>query len=467
MDTLEAKEMLKLKRSILESTQLLRERRAAILAGASLTEEEAALPPLEDEEVPDVLAPSLDAYWRCAIESALDGHDLKTCEMHSVPTDADLDILTYLADLNFKIEAAAQGEACGAGEAREHAGDHEAHDVLTLQLVFRANEYLMPGCETLEVVFLRTDGVIQSTEGHPIHWQEGRAPDMTTALSFFSIFEAVASFDEPQTMTSGSGDRAVKVDPDVTTELLALLEDAVVPCATALALEEPAGEEEYEGSGEIGGEIGGEMIAEQHWCRRSTPTQPYVIGLTGGIAAGKSTARKMLVQMGIEMAETLGGAAGGLGGSNGAGSSSGSATHSLVDALDCDLLAHEAYAPGTAAFAQLVGEFGDGIVTSDGLIDRQMLGARVFGATDGGVAMRKLTDIVWPATAEMATARIAGARLWSKPHAVHVRPMHVHAHDLRMCLLTVWQALLHLSWSWRQLFYSRRDGTRWWTRFGW
>ena len=35
---------------------------------------------------------------------------------------------------------------------------------------------------------------------------------------------------------------------------------------------------------------------EEHWCRRSPPSAPYVIGLTGGIASGKSTARRLLLE---------------------------------------------------------------------------------------------------------------------------------------------------------------------------
>jgi len=124
---------------------------------------------------------------------------------------------------------------------------------------------------------------------------------------------------------------------------------------------------------------------EEHWCRRSEAHRPYVLGLSGGIAAGKSTARKMLVEIAKEMEGMT------------------------LEAVDCDALAHEAYLPGTAAFAQLAAEFGDIIVTPEGNIDRKALGALVF-AEDGGVNMKRLTDIAWPATAALAEARIAASK---------------------------------------------------------
>jgi dephospho-CoA kinase len=116
---------------------------------------------------------------------------------------------------------------------------------------------------------------------------------------------------------------------------------------------------------------------EAHWARKSAIDEPYVIGLTGGIAAGKSTARKALVELG-------------------AGD---------VEAVDCDVLAHQAYTPGSPTFAAVVHEFGSGVVGRDGSIDRKALGALVF-ADDGGAAMARLNAIVWPATAELAAAAI-------------------------------------------------------------
>ena len=65
----------------------------------------------------------------------------------------------------------------------------------------------------------------------------------------------------------------------------------------------------------------------------------------------------------------------------------------------------QAYAPGTAACAALVAAFGAEIVGDGGAIDRRALGGKVFADK---AAMSRLCEIVWPATAALAAARIAG-----------------------------------------------------------
>ena len=105
-----------------------------------------------------------------------------------------------------------------------------------------------------------------------------------------------------------------------------------------------------------------------------------VIGLTGGIASGKSTVARLLAERGAVV-------------------------------VDADKLGHRAYQRDRPAFAQVVAAFGPDVVGADGEIDRRALGAKVFGDAN---AMRRLTDIVWPAILalakdEIATARRAGA----------------------------------------------------------
>ena len=124
-------------------------------------------------------------------------------------------------------------------------------------------------------------------------------------------------------------------------------------------------------------QLGALRGGEAHWCRQSSAGRPYVVGLTGGIASGKSTACRMLNELGGATLETV----------------------------DCDRLAHRAYEPATPTFAALVEEFGEQIVAADGTVDRKALGAIVF-ADDGGAAMKRLTDIAWPATAALAAAAI-------------------------------------------------------------
>lgn len=93
----------------------------------------------------------------------------------------------------------------------------------------------------------------------------------------------------------------------------------------------------------------------------------FVIGLTGGIASGKSTAAKRLREV----------------------------HHFPV--IDCDILGHRAYAPGTECNARVVSEFGSDVRASDGSIDRKMLGSRVFGKPD---RLAVLSRLVW---SEIAT----------------------------------------------------------------
>jgi dephospho-CoA kinase len=87
-----------------------------------------------------------------------------------------------------------------------------------------------------------------------------------------------------------------------------------------------------------------------------------IIGLTGGIASGKSVVSGMLAERGA-----------------------------LV--IDADKVGHEAYAPGSGCYKQVIAAFGDDIVGEGGAIDRKALGAKVFGDP---AQRKKLESIVWP-----------------------------------------------------------------------
>ncbi len=98
----------------------------------------------------------------------------------------------------------------------------------------------------------------------------------------------------------------------------------------------------------------------------------FVIGLTGGIASGKSTASSYLSELGAAV-------------------------------IDADRLGHRVYEPGTHGFDSVVRAFGDDIVAEDGTIDRRILGGKVFGKPE---ELRRLTDIVWPLIRELAEQEI-------------------------------------------------------------
>src|SRR5262249_24088438 len=101
-----------------------------------------------------------------------------------------------------------------------------------------------------------------------------------------------------------------------------------------------------------------------------------VIGLTGGIAAGKSTISQALSDHGAVI-------------------------------IDADKVGHEAYQPGADAYTALVAHFGDQIVAPDGQIDRRKLGGIVFSDTEQRLALQA---IVWPRMKEMMRGRIDGLR---------------------------------------------------------
>ncbi len=86
------------------------------------------------------------------------------------------------------------------------------------------------------------------------------------------------------------------------------------------------------------------------------------IGLTGGIATGKTYVVSVLRELGCEV-------------------------------IDADALAHEVIEPGRPAFDEIVGHFGKDVVGDDGKIDRVKLGAIVFSDKS---QREKLNSIVHP-----------------------------------------------------------------------
>ncbi|WP_192944958.1 dephospho-CoA kinase [Ligilactobacillus agilis] len=88
----------------------------------------------------------------------------------------------------------------------------------------------------------------------------------------------------------------------------------------------------------------------------------YILGLTGGIASGKSTVSAYLAQ-------------------NGA----------LI--IDADLIARQVVAKKSSGLKQIVAKFGGGILTASGELDRKKLGKLVFSNKE---LLKALTDITGP-----------------------------------------------------------------------
>ncbi|MEW1819557.1 dephospho-CoA kinase [Arthrobacter sp. NPDC080031] len=99
------------------------------------------------------------------------------------------------------------------------------------------------------------------------------------------------------------------------------------------------------------------------------------IGLTGGIASGKSLVSARLRELGAVL-------------------------------IDADALAREVVEPGTPGLAAVVAEFGEGILDGDGRLDRARLGAIVFAEPDRREA---LNAIIHPRVREKAAAMLATA----------------------------------------------------------
>ena len=104
----------------------------------------------------------------------------------------------------------------------------------------------------------------------------------------------------------------------------------------------------------------------------SAPRKFLLVGLTGGIATGKSTVSALLRQLGCEI-------------------------------IDADFLAREVVEPGQPALAQIAIEFGRDVVTAAGELDRKKLGAVVFANPE---RRRRLEAITHPAIRDRFLARL-------------------------------------------------------------
>lgn len=94
---------------------------------------------------------------------------------------------------------------------------------------------------------------------------------------------------------------------------------------------------------------------------------PKVIGLTGGIATGKSTVSELLTAFGFKV-------------------------------VDADIAARKAVAKGTKGLEQVRAAFGDSAITEEGEMDRKYVGEIVFNHPEKRL---ELNDIVHPIVREI------------------------------------------------------------------
>ncbi|EHB02806.1 Bifunctional coenzyme A synthase [Heterocephalus glaber] len=138
--------------------------------------------------------------------------------------------------------------------------------------------------------------------------------------------------------------------------------------------------------------------------RPELPPCLYVLGLTGISASGKSSVARRLRSLGAYV-------------------------------IDSDQLGHRAYAPGGSAYQPVVEAFGTDILHKDGVINRKVLGSRVFGNKK---QLKVLTDIVWPVITKLALEEMDRAVAQGKTVCVL---------DAAVLLEAGWQDMVHEVWT--------------------
>jgi len=93
------------------------------------------------------------------------------------------------------------------------------------------------------------------------------------------------------------------------------------------------------------------------------------VGLTGGIASGKSVVGEMFVALGARL-------------------------------MQADHIAHQLLQPGQAVYQEVVRQFGVGILNADGSVNRPRLAEAAFGAPGSSSRVQELNQIVHPAVIE-------------------------------------------------------------------
>lgn len=111
----------------------------------------------------------------------------------------------------------------------------------------------------------------------------------------------------------------------------------------------------------------------------------FLIGLTGGIASGKSTVARRLAELGAIV-------------------------------IDADVISREVVEPGTPVLKAIAEEFGSDILDAGGSLNRALLGGIVFGDAD---KLEKLNAIMHPAVKRRSAELLATASA-DNPDAVVV-----------------------------------------------
>jgi dephospho-CoA kinase len=123
-----------------------------------------------------------------------------------------------------------------------------------------------------------------------------------------------------------------------------------------------------------------------------------IVGLTGGIASGKSTVARCFRALGVHV-------------------------------VDADVVAREVVAPRSEGLAEVVRTFGTEVLAEDGSLDRKRLGAIVFA--DAG-KRRALEAITHPRIAAASMAELAGLAQRGDDYAIYEAALLVENGSYRM-----------------------------------
>ena len=118
-----------------------------------------------------------------------------------------------------------------------------------------------------------------------------------------------------------------------------------------------------------------------------------VIGLTGGVATGKSSVALFFAERGVPV-------------------------------IDADQLARDAVLPGAPALEQVISRFGREVLTQDGVLDRKRLGELIFSNVE---KRRQLEDILHPEIRKRAEERIALAAESGHQRLIYMAPLLIEA----------------------------------------
>lgn len=138
------------------------------------------------------------------------------------------------------------------------------------------------------------------------------------------------------------------------------------------------------------------------------PNYPYIVGLTGGIASGKSKISLYFEELGAAV-------------------------------ISCDELCYEIYEPGKECHAKVVAHFGNGILSDDHRIDRKKLDAIVL---EDNEKIRELQKILWPGICAELQRRIEKIRIEKTHNIVIIEGAALIETDWTQTMHEIWSVII-------------------------